>query len=61
MFSNKSSSELIKVRSPMQTTDLQPPTDNELLELFGLIYRTGDTETPTCIEFARTVLERWGN
>jgi hypothetical protein len=45
----------------MQTTALLPPTDEELLELFDLIYRTGDTETPTCIEFARTVLERWGN
>jgi hypothetical protein len=44
----------------MKTTDLQPPTDKELLELFDLIYRTGDTETPTCIEFARAVLERWG-
>jgi hypothetical protein len=44
----------------MKTTNHQSPTDEELLDLFDLIYRTGDTETPTCIEFARTVLERWG-
>jgi hypothetical protein len=44
----------------METTDPKSPTDKELLELFDLIYRTGDTEIPTCIEFARVVLERWG-
>jgi hypothetical protein len=37
------------------------PTEEELLKLFDLIYRTGDTEIPAVIEFARVVLERWGN
>jgi hypothetical protein len=36
------------------------PTDEKFLKLFDLIYRTGDPETPTCIEFARAVLDRWG-
>jgi hypothetical protein len=36
------------------------PTDEELLKLFDLIYRTGDPEKPTCIEFAQVVLDRWG-
>jgi hypothetical protein len=44
----------------MKTTDLQSPADEELLDLFDKIYRTGDTETPTCVEFAQAVLERWG-
>jgi len=44
----------------MSDTKTKPPTDEELLALFDLIYRTGDTETPAVIEFARVVLERWG-
>jgi hypothetical protein len=38
----------------------QVPSNDELLQLFDLVYRTGDTDTPTCVEFARAVLERWG-
>jgi hypothetical protein len=44
----------------MSDTQTKPPTDEELLALFDLIYRTGDPETPSCIEFARAVLDRWG-
>lgn len=46
---------------PLTTATTMPPTDQELEQLWDMIYRNSDIDTPTYIEFARTVLERWGS
>ena len=45
----------------LDTATTMPPTDQELEQLWDMIYRNGDIDTPTYIEFARAVLERWSS